>query len=842
MKVSVNWLKEYLDFELPAIDELVEKIGAQLGAVEEVIDLGQQYRGIVIAKVVSCQKLEGSDHLNVCLIDDGGSTPDVKRDADGHVQVVCGAPNVREGVIVAWLPPGTVVPSTYGTSDVFTLEARELRGAVSNGMLASAKELAIGDSHEGLLLLEDDALVGADFAQTYKLDDHIIDIENKMFTHRPDCFGQLGVAREVAGILGKPFQSPQWYDASKESQLQNSSSLPFTVKNEIPNLVPRFDAISVADVEVKPSPLWLQTALSRVGMRPINNLVDLTNYYMLLTGQPMHAYDYDKVKALSKEGVQIVVRNPHADEKLELLNGKTIEPRTEAIMIATDQQSIGLGGVMGGANTEVDISTKNIILECASFDMYSIRRTSMAHGIFSDAVTRFNKGQSPLQTLAILSQAVKDLLLLSPGQIASELIDDNHLEASALQRASLFEPVKVTAEFVNERLGVSLKPEEMTTLLTNVECQVAVSGDGLTIIAPFWRTDIELREDVVEEVGRLYGFDKLDFKLPQRDITPVVRDADLELKAAVRASLAKAGANEVLTYSFVHGNLLDRVGQDKALAFEISNALSPDLQYYRLSLTPSLLDKVHANIKAGYNEFALFELGKVHGTSEVDEAGLPKPFGRLSLVYAADAKTAKRRPGAAYYEAKRYLMSLASGWAQLKFVPLETDAFAEYKLFQQMLAPFVAGRSAVIYNGDKIVGVVGEYKPSVTRALKLPEYCAGFEIFLSSLSAKKAQGYTPLSRFPEVEQDICFKVSSDLSYGELAELVGAGLLAAKPDNSLLTIVPLDIFQREDDTAHKQITFRIRIASYDRTLTDKEVSGLLDALAATAKSKYDAERI
>jgi phenylalanyl-tRNA synthetase beta chain len=472
MKVSLNWVKEFIKVDLP-VDELVEKIGAQLGAVEEVVNLGEKYQKIVIVKVVSCEKHEGADKLSVCTIDDGGITPDVKRDGNGHVQVVCGAPNVREGMLVAWLPPGATVPSTVGTAEPFVLEARELRGVVSNGMLASAKELGIGDSHEGLLEL-DQGKPGDGFAATYKLDDVVIDIENKMFTHRPDCFGIIGVSREIAGITGNKFKSPDWYDTLPN--LPAGEGLEIAINNELPSLAPRFTAIALKDITVAPSPVWLQTYLSRSGVRPINNIVDITNYMMLLTGQPLHAYDYDKVKELSGGKATLVVRNPHPGEKLTLLNGKEIQPREEAILIATDKQAIGLGGVMGGSETEVSSQTKNIILECATFDMYSIRRTSMAHGIFSDAVTRFTKGQSPLQNDRVLAEAAQTICDTAGGSFGSTVLDDRHIDSAAVERGNLHPAVTVTVAYINERLGLGLKAGDMKKLLENVEFSVEAEG------------------------------------------------------------------------------------------------------------------------------------------------------------------------------------------------------------------------------------------------------------------------------------------------------------------------------------------------------------------------------
>lgn len=829
MKVSIKWLSDYFGPGLPPVDQLVEKIGSQLGAVEEVSDIGAKYQGATVVRVVECSPLEGSDHLSLCFIDDKGVVKDVDRREDGLVQVVCGAPNVEAGITVVWLPPGVTVPSTHDT-EPFVLEARELRGTVSNGMLASAKELAIGDSHEGLWVLNPlDAEPGTSLIKAYWLDDHIIDIENKMFTHRPDCFGMLGVAREVAGILGQPFVSPEWYTKSATVPSDQGASIKtVSVTNEIPELCPRYMAVAIDNIKVEPSPVWLQTYLSRVGLRPINNIVDMTNYVMLATGQPLHAFDYDKVAQNGE--ANLVIRKPHKGEELTLLDGKTITPRADAILIATPDKAIALGGVMGGGNSEIDANTKRIIIECANFDMFNIRRTSMQHGLFTDAVSRFNKGQSEWQCQAVLAQAVSLLKQWYPDTIAVGETVDYH------QPLKENKSITVSRDFINQRLGLTLTSQEMATLLTNVEFTVSVSDDGLEVLAPFWRTDIEIPEDVVEEIGRLHGFDKLPLELPKRDITPAAQDALQLTKTHIRGSLAKAGANELLTYSFVHGNLIDKAGQNREQAYKVSNALSPDLQYYRLTALPSLLDKVHANIKAGYDQFALFELGKGHDKSvKLTEEGVPREFEDLDFVYAS--KTAQT--GAAFYHARAYLDALAADLG----LQLEYRA-ADASLKDPVLDPYDLNRSAqVSLVGGTDIGVVGEFKASVRKNYKLPDYSAGFTISPSSLTAAKpAKTYAPLPRYPKIEQDICLRVSADLPFTELAAFVAETLESLKPAETRLNLSPLDIFQREANDQHKQITFRVAMASFEKTMTDQEMSGLLDELSQKAAERFNAERV
>lgn len=851
MKLSLNHIRfyrnEYSWSPDPAphgVDELVEKIGAQLGAVEEVSAYGARFDGVLVAKVVACESHPNADRLHVCKLDDGGRAQDVERDSDGYVQVVCGAPNVRSGLLVAWLPPGTTVPESYD-KEPFVLEARPLRGVVSNGMLASPRELSLGDSHDGILEIDDTAIApGTSFAEAFDISgDVIIDIENKMFTHRPDCFGMMGVAREIAGIYQQAFTSPEWYrhDVALEGA-PATASLPLTVRNELPDLVKRFIAVPLQGVTVKPSPVWLQVSLSRLGIRPINNIVDLTNYYMILTGQPLHAYDYDKVRAQDQAAQEatLVVRKPAAQERLRLLNGKEIEPRADAIMIATRDRLIGVGGVMGGADTEVDANTKNIIIECATFDMYSVRRTSMAHGLFTDAVSRFNKGQSPLQNRAVIARVVKDAQRLAGGELAGDYIDDVHLPQDVLERGSLHTPITVTADFINQRLGLMLSVEDMAQLLTNVECKVQITDASLTVMAPFWRTDLEIPEDIVEEVGRLYGFDHLPLELPKRDITPATKDPALELKTVIRDQLSRSGANEVLTYSFVHGNLLQKVGQDPAQAFQLSNALSPDLQYFRLDIMPSLLDKISPNLKAGYDEFALFEIGKNHTLLHPKDAdGLPSEFDMAALVYTASDKLAKQ--GAAFYQARVFLTCLADRLhLQLKFTPI-TDS-PDVPVVQ----PYDLSRSAYVSveGSDQFLGIIGEFKPSVRKNLKLPVQTAGFEIGIKELlaAARNLDTYLALPRFPKVEQDICLRVPVTTAYQTVYDFVWEALAEVQPANTLPSLGPVDIYQRDSDAGHKQITLRFSLASYERTLVDAEVTKMLDHVAAAAADKLQAERI
>ena len=838
MKLTLNSIKAlgYPDAVKAPVKDLTKMIGAQLGEIEEVTELGEKYDDILVAKVVSCIKHPNADKLSLCKIDDGGKAQHVKRDDQGHVQVVCGAPNCREGLTVAWLPPGSIVPSTFD-KEKFKLEARELRGEVSNGMLASPAELAISDNHDGILEIDKDVKPGTLFKDAYLLDDTIIDIENKMFTHRPDCFGLLGVARELAGIQDQQFVSPEWYiDPVKLTPKDDEAVKSLVVEVEIPKLVPRYQAVVMTGIKVGPSPVWLQVFLHKMGAKSINNIVDMTNYMMLVTGQPLHAFDFDKV---AKDGhAKIVVRHPRKGEKMTLLDGKEIEPRQDAILIADADKPIALGGVMGGNNSEIDANTTRIIIESANFDMYNIRKTSMAHGLFTDAVTRFNKGQSPWQTEAVLHQAAQMTTELVPtAQVVGKPVD---AKAGLAKNPT----VKVTATFINDRLGLQLKVPEITRRLENVEFDVKHSGDQLEVTAPFWRTDIAISEDVVEEVGRLIGYDHLPVDLPVRDLTPAKPDSQLSFKKQLRDILSRAGTNELLTYSFVHQNLLTKTGQDPKLAFELSNALSPELQYYRMSLMPSLLDKVHANIKAGNEEFALFELNKTHNKLHADDDhGLPTEINMLALLFAANDKAAKRYAGAPYYQARTYLDYLADQLGlTFTYTPI-TDAKA---MDFPVMKPYDLSRSALVgvAGTDIVLGSVGEFRAEVRAALKLPAFIAGFEIGplqLQKAVSLSAAAYEPLAKYPRTSQDISFKVPAGTTYAAVAEVAEKILVKASAEHGYeWSLEPLDIYK--SDTGAKHVALRVTLWHFERTLKTAEVSGVLDAVAEAAKKTLKAGRL
>ncbi len=843
MKVSLNVIKQLINFELPPVDELAQLINRQLGKVDRVENLAERYRGARVVRVVECAKHPNADRLSVTKIDDGMAVPDVPRDENGLVQVVCGAPNVQAGMWAVWLPPASTVPASILEGEPFTLDARKLRGVLSQGMLAAADELAIGTDHEGIVALTPRDLPagktlqpGADFAALFGLDDYVLDIENKMFTHRPDCFGQLGVAREIAGILHQPFTSPAWYNL--EQVFGDGDSVPLTVSNDIPQLVPRFMAVAIRGVQVAPSPFWLQCQLVAMGAKPINNIVDATNYVMLMTAQPTHAYDYDTL-----HGGQLGVRMARQGEMLALLSGKTIELTPDDIVIADAQGPVGLGGIMGGSRTEVSATTTTIVLECATFDMYAVRKMAMRHGVFTDALARFNKGQSPLQNAAVLNR----LIGMVGGEQASPVIDSKPFTSEhggILDEyfAGKYEPatIDITSKFINERLGTSLAENDICTLLNNVEIHSHGPENELGYIClqvPFWRTDLETKEDIVEEIGRLHGFDTVPRQLPMRRIQPARKNPRRELKRVVREALAKAGANEVLSYSFVHERVLKGAGQDPAQAFRLSNALSPDLQYYRLSVLPSLLDKVHANIKAGHNEFMLFEIGKGHTKAQMGKDGLPAEQSLIDLVYSSK----KPQIGAAFYRVRATLDQLARD-SGLTLVYTPVTAAQDDPVY----APFDINRSAHIWvesseaDGQperQLIGVVGELRPAVVKHFKLPDYTAAASLRLDVMEQvwrDTMVHYQPISRYPTTARDISIQTSTEVTYNELVQAVSSAMTRASetyPDVTIRDLTPLSIYKATPDASHQTTTFRLTLSSSQATLSAERVRSIIRTVFA-----------
>lgn len=830
MIISVNWLKQFTDIDV-SIDELTTLIGARLVEIEGVVDLAQKYKDVVIVRVVECAPLEGTDHLNLTKIDDGGVVKDVDRDESGLIQVVCGAPNVRSGLMTAWLPVGSIVPETFDGVEPFVLTAKNLRGTTSNGMLASSRELALGDGHDGIVEIAIDGVKPGDsFASVYQLDDYLLDIENKSLTHRPDTFGIIGFAREVAAITGSTFHAPSWFTNITDIHIDNAIQPP-KVMIDNPELSSRYQGIVLsrheAD-EITNQLTMMHTLLARSGIRPISPIVDVTNFLMLLSGQPLHAFDFDKLRSVAGDDLTVHVRSARAGETLALLDGRTITLDESDIVIAAGEKAVALAGAMGGAETEIDSNTTHVFLESATFNLYNLRSTQMRHGVFSEAVTRVTKGQPAALTEPVLGHAVQ-LLEESAGLSASSSI----VEAYPAKHDAIH--INLSIQDINSLLGTQLVVGDVVTLLERVEFVVATNGDEMTITAPFWRSDIHIPEDIIEEVGRIGGFDSITPTLPTRDFTAVSPTPFDTFRTNVRQILVRAGANEVLTYSFVHGDMLQKVGQVTKDSYQLTNSISPDLQYYRQSLTPSLLQLVHPNVKNGFDTFAVFEMNKVHPRQRgTTEEGVPDEANALALTIVRSKKTGD---GAPYYDAKRVLDFLALHLGlTLRYEPLTQEV--PYPTAK----PFEHRRSAVVIdeNTNVPIGMVGEYRKAVTKNFKLSAHVAGFELDIDALFRVAEQSgthYSPLSRYPSTERDVCFQVAQTIAYKEIVKAIDSSV-----SDGLQTVVsPVDIYQAASGDT-KNITVRIKLTPFDRTLTNQEITDSINALIDAVRAATNAHVI
>ena len=825
MIISVNWLKKFVP-DLPEIDELSKLIGARLVEIESIENLNEKYKDVIIARVISAKKVEGSDHLNLCKIDDGGKRDGVERDENGFIQVVCGAPNVREGLFVAWLPPKAIVPETFGGEN-FQLSARKLMGNMSNGMIASLRELGLGDEHNGILEISPEAFenglqAGDSFAEKFELNDYLLEVENKSLTHRPDCFGIIGFAREVAGILGQKFVEPDFIKQSDFGfAINNDKSIVIEVQDS--EICERYTAavFDVSNILKNPNLTLEKTYLLRSGMRPIDAITDLANELMLETGQPLHTFDFDKLAEINGgENVKMTVRKAFENEELELLDGRKIKMSQNDIVIATGENgenAVALAGAMGGKSTEIDENTTRILVESATFNLYNLRNTQMRHGIFSEAITRFTKGVPEMMSRKVLDLFGVQLLALG-GKSLSEIADskgDFYYNKSE---------ISVSKDKINQILGTNFSSEEIQKTLENVG--ILTKNDNSEIfVVPFWRNDLHIEEDLIEEVGRLNGYDNIKLQLPKRTFRAVKKAKIDLLQSEIREILVASGANEILTYTFVHGDLLEKAGQDPKNAYKIVNSISPELQYYRQTLTPSLLSKVNQNIRAGFSEFAIFEMNKItEKMLGLNEENVPFEQKKLAFVYT------KNKGENAFFEAKNYAEFL------FKKLGLKVE-FIKFDLSKSPLSTeFEPKRSALIKvpnsEGEKILGVIGEFKKKIQKALKLPESTAGFELDLGILlenTGRTSAKIKDFSKFQSVERDISINVDESRQFAEIFDIFKD--ISSEFKGVEIETLPIDIFNNGDGT--KNISIRFKITPFEKTLNGDEIRDIMQKIEEKA---------
>ncbi len=822
MKLPIKNISEFTQCEL-SLEELLTIISNKIGEVEGYTDFSEMYEGIVVAQIVDKKEHANANNLSIYMVNIGEGD---------NIQVVAGDKTLNIGEKVAYIKPGHTVPFTYGTSQPLLIKSANMRGVQSNGMMCSEKELNIGSDHERVLVLNPDAQVGVSFAQYYELNDVIIDIENKALTNRGDLFGILGLAREISAAQNIPFTSPKWYtEISSWENIPETS--PIEVENRAKNLCPRYSCITMDGITVKESPIWLKSILLKSGIRPINNVVDITNYISIITGQPLHAFDYDKLvnnDPNSQNIAHIIVRVAENGEKIHTLDGNLVHLSENNLVIADSTNPIAIAGVIGGSDTEIDSNTKRIIIESASFDRFSIRKSSMKLGIFTEAVTRYTRGQSPNLCILLLLRSVELIKELTGGEVATNIVD-------VYSQSTESKTISLSISKLNTLLGTNLEKSEIRTILTNMEYGVeSEDSEYITVQTPNFRTDLYIPEDVYEDIGRIYGYENILPELPLRKLSAGRVNKGILLKSKIRNILSYSGCNELDTYSFVSKNSLLSTKQDPNIAYHIKNALSPELEFMRPTLLISLIEKASYNIQKNISPFCIYEFNIPHQKGYLNNFQLPKEDWHLSLLFSSKENIFD---GSAFYQVKRYFEKIldSTNSAKIQYTLLSESSQLDLPLWiQNSLTTFNKNECAIVkYSKDGIdivLGIIGTLDSQVLNNYKLPDYTSAFEINLEALSkiVDKDKGNIDSSKYPPITQDLTITVSPTTKYGDLEELV---LKIVNGNERIGLVECVDIYQK-DENSSKNITLRITIEHKQKTLSDKDFNKLKEKIEEKSK--------
>ncbi|MGZ4232669.1 MAG: phenylalanine--tRNA ligase subunit beta [Solirubrobacteraceae bacterium] len=785
MRVPLHWLHEYShpDLDTHALAERLAMTGTEVERVERYGVTGLEH--FVVGKVLEAGKHPDADRLSVCMVDIGTGSPS---------QIVCGAPNVAAGQTVAVATPGAVMP------DGTTLRKAKLRGMDSNGMILAEDELAIGTDHAGILVLDDDHLTpGTPLADVIPISTDVLVLE--ITPNRPDCLGIYGVAREVHAATGAPLSRAPWADdPGTEGEVEGAE-----VVVEVPDLCPRFTARVFENVQIKPSPPWLKARLAAAGQRPISNVVDITNYVMLLTGQPLHAFDLDRVA-----GQRLTVRRAQAGETMTTLDGQTRKLDSEMVLIADEQGPTSIAGVMGGARSEVEPTTTRVLMEIANWNGPNIHRTSLRLGLRTEASARFEKQLQPEQALEAQAVATQLMIELCGATVAPGTIDVGGAGPA-------LKTIRLRDARVRSLLGAPIARERCKEILEALEFTPVDADDGLDVTVPaFRRADVTREADLIEEVARIDGLEKLPATLPPRHGASGLLTDIQRMRRSASDALTAQGIHEIVGWSFVAPDLADHLRLEDHGALELENPMSADQSQLRTTLLGSLLDVVRRNRSHGTTTLRLFEAGPVY---------LPTGAGQLP-----DER----------YHVGAILIGPVSPPTWREPAPRAADFFAAKGALQGLLdalrckwsvepgqQPFLhPGRSATIVVGGKPVGWLGEIHPLVAAQWELEEAVAAFELDLDAVPVPTTPLYEDVTSFPEVREDLAVIVGQDIAAAEVLAVVrraGAPLLARAE--------VFDVYRDEQRVGAGNVSLALRLAyrAPDRTLTDEEVAGRREAI-------------
>ncbi len=780
MKVSLNWLSEYVDISVDSkkYSDMMTMSGTKVETIEE---KGQGVKNLVIGQIKEISPHPDADKLIITQIDTG---------ADKLVQIVTGASNVSIGDIIPVAIDGAILPNGL------KIKNGKLRGIDSNGMLCSGDELGIESkylnekSKDGIMILDEEFKVGQDAVEALGLKDTVIEFE--ITANRPDCRAILGIAKESSATLSCEFKMP-----STEVEAQAASQIGTRVEIENKDLCPRFVVREVRDIVIKPSPQWMQQRLISFGIRPINNIVDITNYVMAEFGQPLHAYDLKKLNTDT-----ILVRNAVEGEKMTTLDGKDYTLDKDVLLITDGGRPIGMAGVMGGENTQISNDTKNILLEAALFDADSVRLTSRRLGIRTDASSAFEKGIDIQRQRLAIDRAAHLIEKLGAGRVVSDIIDTYEEEYK--------NPIiKTEVSFINGLIGEELSKETISDILESLFFKVGIYGDNIEIVIPPERLDMTIREDVVEEVARIYGYNKIQSK-------PVVAPVKQALKSKERLFADKLkklskenGLTEIQTYSFISPKNLEKANIEDEKHNDILKLLNPlgeETSVMRTTLIPGMLEVAATNLSHKNDNFAAFELGntffKGHDQLPREEKSL------IAGIYG---------PKEDFFTAKARLEGILKG---IGIKEAKYEAQSENKTFHP-------GRCAHVSCKNKHIATIGEIHPKVLENFGIKKRLYIFEINIEETSrvADLEVHYSPVPRYPAIEKDIALVVDKDLQVGSLEEII-----KKYGKKNLESVKLFDIFQGDQVGENKKsVAYALTFRAKDRTLTDDEVNKIQDKI-------------
>ena len=809
MKVSLSWLKEYIhvDLEPSVMAKKLTMAGLEVDAVEERYDY---LNNIVVAKVNEVKKHPNADKLSVCMVDAGG---------DELIQIVCGAPNVREGMVVPCALPGTVLPGD------FKIKKGKLRGEVSAGMLCSASELKLNTDSAGIMDLEGDFVAGTPLDEALNVSDTVFEID--LTPNRPDCLSIIGVAREV-GAFTEPKQTVRFPDFMLPESKIGCESIHDYAKVQIidPDLCPRYSAGLLFDVTIEPSPFWLQERLESIGLTPINNVVDITNFVMMEMGQPLHAFDFDEV-AKGK----IIIRRAGSDTNFTTLDSKDHKLESDMLMICDGKRPVALAGVMGGENSEISNSTTRVLVESAYFNPISIRKTAKKTGIASDASHRFERGVDPDGTVKALNRAVSLMAQICGATIAKDIIDEHPNKPVPLE-------LDLNTNALNTRLGTNLSTDAIGEILTSVEFKVEKTDDILLKVGvPFFRVDVIRPEDLSEEVARLWGYNNIQTSYPLVPAKGKLLDEKISFREKIRQIMTGFSFSEVINYNFINENSCDRLNlldNDKRRYVEtILNPISDQMSVLRSSLIPGLLETMKRNISQQSDTLKFFEIGKIFFATQ--KGSLPEEKEMIAGLITgnrSDSSWCSKKTKVDFFDLK--------GAVEGFFEALMIENIVFGKIEDESCPYYKDGYAAYVKSGDTLMGTLGKIEEKVLKNYGLKQDAFIFDFSFNAIQdlLPKVVTAEALPKFPSISRDITIIVDRTVTVGAILKQIE---LISKKEVLIENVFLFDVFEGQPLSEDKKsLSFRVVYRSTSKTLKEKNIKKLHVNISKIILDQFNAD--